>query len=416
MTADQPQLRNYLRTPVRVAGDLGLAAAALAAAFLARIHIPLPGTIGLLPPGRIHFFLDYWWLFGAAQIVSLYFLGLYDPPERNDPGGTSRALALACTLQGLALTAFFFLAARTFPRSILLIYLPLDYLLLRAWKATTKSWFPVRSRRVALIGGGSAAREIAASIRGQEHAHFTLAGYVPNPAGTPSGDPIPDPQLGPNLGTIDDLLALVAGGKVDDIVLAAEEVSWRTSLLDRLARSGTGRGSVLLVPGPFESLIGRTRFRWVRDIPLIQVAGATEWRINRPVKRAFDLTLGGALFLLAIPLMLLCALAVRLSSRGPVLFRQVRVGRGRRFFVLLKFRTMRLGAEEVNEERLASIDDPRVTSIGSFLRRLRLDELPQLVHVLSGKMSLVGPRPERPGFVERYLREVPGYAERFAVA
>lgn len=416
MTSDKPRLRTSLRAPVDVAGDIGLAVAVLAVAFLTRIHLPFPGTIGLLPPGRFHFFLDYWWLFGAAQVVSLYFLGLYDPPERVDPGGVGRPLALACILQGLGLTAFFFLAARTFPRSILVIYLPLDYLLLRTWKATTRSWFPLRARRVALVGSGSAAHEIAENIRVQKQANLALAGHVPSPASTPPDELTPDPQLGPRLGTIDDLLDLVARGEVDDIVLAAEEDSWRTSMLDRLAASGPNRGTVLLVPGPFESLIGHIRFRWVRDIPLIEVSGANEWRINQPLKRAFDLALGAALFVVAIPVMLSCAAAIFLSSRGPVLYRQVRLGRERKPFVLLKFRTMQIGAEEEDEERLASASDPRVTSVGALLRRLRLDELPQLLHVLSGKMSLVGPRPERPGFVETYLREVPGYAERFTVA
>lgn len=415
MTANQARLRTSLRAPVNIVGDLGLAVAVLAAAFLARIHFPFPGTIGLLPPGRFHFFLDYWWLFAAAQVVALYFLGLYDPPERSDPSGAGRPLALACILQGFALTAFFFLAARAFPRSILVIYLPLDYALLRAWRATTKTWFPLRSRRVALVGMGSVAHEIANSIRAQKQAHLALAGYVPSPIGTPSETPTTDPGLGPRLGTIDDLLDLVASGEVDDIVLAAEEGSWRTSLLDRLAATKPNRGSVLLVPGPFESLIGRTRFRWVRDIPLIEVSGPSEWRVNRPLKRAFDLVLGTALFAAALPVMFLCALAIFFSSRGPILYRQVRVGREREPFVLLKFRTMRTGAEDEDEERLASASDPRATPAGAFLRRYRLDELPQLLHVLSGTMSLVGPRPERPGFVERYLREVPGYSERFTV-
>jgi lipopolysaccharide/colanic/teichoic acid biosynthesis glycosyltransferase len=118
----------------------------------------------------------------------------------------------------------------------------------------------------------------------------------------------------------------------------------------------------------------------------------------------------------ASPAFAAVALVVRLGSRGPVLYRQVRVGRGRRPFVLLKFRTMREDAEAGGEEILAQHGDPRVVPGGAVLRRYRLDELPQLLNVLGGSMSLVGPRPERPGFVERYLKEVRGYAERFFVA
>jgi lipopolysaccharide/colanic/teichoic acid biosynthesis glycosyltransferase len=112
--------------------------------------------------------------------------------------------------------------------------------------------------------------------------------------------------------------------------------------------------------------------------------------------------------------MLVCAALVRLSSPGPVLYRQTRVGRGQQPFTLLKFRTMRSGAESGGEV-LATPGDPRLTPIGATLRRSRLDELPQLLNVLGGSMSLVGPRPERPGFVRAYLESVPGYAERFSL-
>ncbi|HKV11530.1 MAG TPA: sugar transferase, partial [Thermoanaerobaculia bacterium] len=111
-----------------------------------------------------------------------------------------------------------------------------------------------------------------------------------------------------------------------------------------------------------------------------------------------------------------CAVAVRLTSPGGILYRQTRVGRGQRPFTLWKLRTMRQDAEAESGEVLAQPGDPRLTPIGAFLRRFRLDELPQLFNVLRGTMSLVGPRPERPGFVQRYLKEVPGYAERFSLA
>jgi lipopolysaccharide/colanic/teichoic acid biosynthesis glycosyltransferase len=122
------------------------------------------------------------------------------------------------------------------------------------------------------------------------------------------------------------------------------------------------------------------------------------------------------MLLASLPLLAACAAVVKLTSQGPVLYRQQRVGRGGRPFQLYKLRTMHLNAEAATGEVLARPDDPRLTRVGSTLRRYRLDELPQLWNVLNGTMSLVGPRPERPGFVGRYLTEVPGYAERFAVA
>lgn len=133
-------------------------------------------------------------------------------------------------------------------------------------------------------------------------------------------------------------------------------------------------------------------------------------RTNWMAKRAFDVVVTGSLLLISAPVMALCALAVRLTSPGPVLFKQMRVGYGGRLFEILKFRTM-----EVNEdsEITWSVDhDPRITTVGRLLRPTHLDELPQLWNVLRGDMSVVGPRPERPAFVAKFSESVDGYDDR----
>jgi exopolysaccharide biosynthesis polyprenyl glycosylphosphotransferase len=157
------------------------------------------------------------------------------------------------------------------------------------------------------------------------------------------------------------------------------------------------------------------RYRWVSDIPLIEVISSRDGTLQRPAKRLLDLVVGGLLLLLALPAMLLCAVLIPLLSRGPVLYRQVRIGRDRKPFTLLKFRTMVPDAEAGRGEVLATANDPRLIPFGGWMRRTRLDELPQLLNVLGGSMSLVGPRPERPGFVEEFLDKIPGYAERFSM-
>jgi lipopolysaccharide/colanic/teichoic acid biosynthesis glycosyltransferase len=133
------------------------------------------------------------------------------------------------------------------------------------------------------------------------------------------------------------------------------------------------------------------------------------------VKRLIDLALAAVLFLLCLPLMLLLAALVRLTSRGPALYVQTRVGRGGRPFPIFKFRTMRHNCEKDSGARWARPGDSRVTWMGHFLRLSHLDELPQLANVLLGHMSLVGPRPERPEFVPQLTAAVPGYADRLAV-
>ncbi len=399
---------------LRLCGDAAATVAAFYAAFVVRIHLDIPFTQFQLPAQRIRFFASEWWLVLAGLLATLYFFGFYDSPSPAGQVERTRRLAAAVTTLGLALAGYYFLADREFPRSVLLIFVALDYPLLLAWRALMDRMYRIPRRRVALIGCGRAAVELATKIGRDDRPEVCVEGWVPAPSDAPPGAD-PHPALGPCLGSVEQLPQLLAGGRIDDIIFATEVQQWQTQLLDHLSRQGGSRGNVLMLPGPVESLIGRMRYRWVDDMPLIEVVRQSEWRVRRPFKRLLDLLGGTVLLLLSLPLLAICALAVRLNGRGPILYAQTRVGRGGAEFTLWKFRTMRPDAEDGGDEVLAAQDDPRLTRIGATLRRYRLDELPQLANVLHGTMSLVGPRPERPGFVARYRREIPGYAERFAV-
>jgi exopolysaccharide biosynthesis polyprenyl glycosylphosphotransferase len=378
-----------------------------------RVLAPLPFTQGLMPVERLALLHPAVPLVLVLQLVTLYLFGQYDSPEPRPRLLLAGRLLGATLAQGGALTAWLFFADRTFPRSVLLLYVALDWLLLAAWRTAAQQVYRPLRRRVAVAGCGQAAQELAAKIA-QHHWHgLDVVGHVHTPADPPPGVDEAEP-LGPCLGTLEELPERLRAGGFDDLILAAPAGAWQTRLVDLLAGARAEHTSVLLLPGPFESLIGRMRYRWVSDIPLIEVIGASEWNLHRPVKRVFDLAFASALLLAGSPLLLACAAAVRLTSPGPVLYRQTRVGRGQEPFTLLKLRTMHLDAEQ-GEELLATPGDPRLTPVGAFLRRTRLDELPQLLNVLAGSMSLVGPRPERPGFVRAYLARVPGYAERFSL-
>jgi len=401
---------------LRLAGDALLAAGGLYGAFLLRASVPLPFTQQLLPAERIALAAATGGLAAAVllQLATLYFFGFYDPPEPRPRLETARRLLPAVALQGLLLTSYYFLSNLVFPRSVLLVYLLVDLLLLAVWRTLLDRLHEPRRRRVALVGCSEEAQEIASKIGLFGYHGLEVLGYVTAPGETPLAPG--ERPLGPHLGGIEELPALVRDGRIDDVILATGAQDWRVRLIDELALLRPAGADVLLLPDPFESLVGRMRFRWVRDVPLIEVVNHSEWRIRRPLKRAFDLAAGLVLALLALPVMALVAAAVRTTSRGPVLYRQERVGRGGRRFVLWKFRTMRADAERDTGEVLAQPDDPRLTHLGGTLRSYRLDELPQLWNVLNGTMSLVGPRPERPGFVARYRQAIPGYSERLAVA
>jgi len=395
----------------RYLGDAASALVAWYGAVWLRVHVPLPLTIGLLPRDRLALVYPVPLLVVALQLLTLYFLGFYYSREPRPRLELAVRLLIAVGTQGLVLTAYFFLADHTFPRSVLLLYVAADWLLLLSWRALAQRLDVPPQRRVALVGNGAAAVELAFKI-GQHHWHgLHVVGHLREPGGGETSAGV----LGPCLGAVEEAAALLRAGAFDDLVIVAQSDTWQSRLVDQLAGSRPVHTSVLMLPGPLESLIGRMRYRWVSDLPLIEVMGAGEWRRpTRPWKRLEDLLGAGILLLLASPAMLVCALLVRITSPGPVLYRQTRVGRWQEPFTLLKLRTMRLDAER-DEEVLATPGDPRLTPIGALLRRLRLDELPQLLNVLGGSMSLVGPRPERPGFVRTYLGRVPGYAERFTL-
>lgn len=402
---------------LRLTGDLLAAAASLYGAFLVRIRFHLPFTEELLPSDRLALAASTGGVVTALvlQVATLYLFGFYDPPEPQPRMETARRLLPAVGLQGLTMTSFYFLTGAAFPRSVLVLYVVLDLALLLAWRLLLDRLDTPPRRRVALVGSGPEAVEIAAKIRQFGFHGLDIVGFA-TPPGEPPASAEDREVLGPDLGSLERIPELIREGRLDDVILAATPRDWRTGFIDALAAVRPAEADLLLLPGPFESLLGRMRYRWVRDIPLIEVVNHSEWRMRRPVKRLLDVAAGALLFLLALPVMAVCAAAVKLTSPGPVLYRQERVGRGRQSFTLWKLRTMQVDAERDTGEVLSHPGDPRLTPVGATLRRFRLDEVPQLWNVLNGTMSLVGPRPERPGFVQRYLREIPGYAERFAVS
>ncbi|MEO8276740.1 MAG: sugar transferase [Thermoanaerobaculia bacterium] len=413
-------------------GDLVVAWGAFYLAFQLRILAALPGSSQPLPVAKFAYFHLIWTWVVLAQPVALYFFGLYEMRNKRPRLEIARWVSVAIVFQTLTLATALFLADQIFPRSVLLLFALLNAALLILWRVTLQGWLRTPIRQVVLVGSGPAARDVARKIRAHHFHGLEIRGYLETPAAGRKSDPDADPEnsaaagsgavceshdadLGERIASAAELERLLAEGEVDDVILAPEADGWQIALLDEIAGHREHRPTVLLLPGPFESLIGTMRYRWINDLPLVEVMGEGDWRAPMPVKRVLDLAGAGVLALLSAPICLLVATAVRVSSQGPVLFRQQRLGRALRPFEVVKFRTMIDNAERESGEVLARRGDPRLTPVGGFLRRYRLDELPQLWNVFAGDMSLVGPRPERPGFVQQHLANVPGYAERFAV-
>jgi exopolysaccharide biosynthesis polyprenyl glycosylphosphotransferase len=395
------------------AGDMLAGFLAYLLAFILRVIVPLPLTQGFLPAIRFAEVNHHWLELVVAQVATLYFLGLYETRAVLRPKPHLAALAAAAVLQALLLIAvYFFRQDLVFPRSIFVVFACINAGLLMLWRlgcSALLGGYP--RRRVLLVGTNAAAAEVIAAIRGQRWLGLDVIGIAAS-----SRNGVRPTSLGdvPVLGRREELPMLCDRHAIDEVIIASDP-SWQDELLDAFSRTPRMRARVSVVPSPFEILIGRRETLRLHDIPLIEVLEDVPGGAGSVIKRLFDVGVAAILLVLTSPVMAVVALAVRLTSRGPVIFRQTRVGRNGRVFTILKFRTMHEEAESKTGPVLATPDDPRVTFLGRTLRATRLDELPQLWNVLRGDMSFVGPRPERPEFVDGYVREIQGYTERFKV-
>lgn len=259
-------------------------------------------------------------------------------------------------------------------------------------------------QRVLVVGAGEPGHIILDKIRHAPELGYKFVGFVDDlPLAQPASDHI--------LGGIADLPNLIRRHGIGDVIIALPSLSHQ-QLLDIVASCASERVNIKVLPDMFQIMSSEVTTSEFSGLPLLQVRDVQLRGWNLAIKRAMDLVLSALGIVLLSPLMMAIALAIKLTSPGPVFFTQERVGLDGRPFQLLKFRSMRPDAERETGPVWAGPTDQRRTRIGAIIRRLSLDELPQLVNVLLGEMSLVGPRPERPYFVEQFSRVIPRYADR----
>ncbi|HET8578782.1 MAG TPA: undecaprenyl-phosphate glucose phosphotransferase [Methylomirabilota bacterium] len=261
-------------------------------------------------------------------------------------------------------------------------------------------------RYAVVVGDGDLAAAVASRIQARPDVGIQMLGVVGEKSET-----VPGLRL---LGGYADLRAVLDANPVDHVILALahEDYGRLPGLLDAV---GDEPVTIHVVPDLFRFASLRGGVEEFEDMPFIHLRESPLHGWSRVAKRAFDIAFSLAVLLLLSPVLVAVALAVKLTSRGPVFYGQERMGLDGQRFRMLKFRTMRMDAEAETGPVWASARDPRRTPIGTFLRRFSLDELPQFINVLRGEMSVVGPRPERPVFVERFRRTVPGYMLRHKV-
>ena len=390
-----------------VAGETCLLLAAVAAAVYVRL-----GDLSALsqPDGMLRAML----IVGVCQ-VCLYYADLYDLRSIVDTRDLLVRLfqALGFTSAILALVYFWF-PDWIIGRGVFLIAAVLVISLVVAWRLAF-TWFMQRMgprERLLLVGTSPAAIELARELHERrQELGVEIVGFVdPDPMRV--GAPVINPGV---IGTVDDIPALIRFPGADRVVVSLSDARGKLPmdrLLDIRLQSGITFDHLASV---YEEYTGKIAVENLRPSWLIFSAGFRKTRALLAIKRALDLTLAVIGLIVAAPVMAIVAAVVKLGSGGPALYHQDRVGLNGRIFTVHKFRTMRQDAEVGTGPVWSQLNDTRITVVGRFLRASRLDELPQLWNVLRGDMSFVGPRPERPEFVENLTSTIPFYGQRHVV-
>jgi sugar transferase (PEP-CTERM system associated) len=366
-----------------------------------------------LPDANI--FLTSDGVYSIGLIVVTMVLGLYLNDLYTKVQVSSRVLLLQqlCFVLGAA----FLLEAmvsyvRPFLRMPLHVMVPgglLSLAILFGWRLLFSSYAlsVMGGEKILLVGSSPLLYDIARHVLGDPAKGFHVLGFVDD-------DCIDGLPGGKHLGRIESLREVVFATHPARIVVGMMERRNRLPVADLLDLRFSGY-LVEEVATAYERICGRVPIREIRPSQLIYSGETVRLRHAMLYQKATNTVVAILGIVISLPIMLLTALAVRLTSPGPVLYRQVSVGIGGKPFTLYKFRSMRTDAEAQTGPVWAQRNDPRVTPIGRFIRMVRIDELPQLFNVLKGEMSIVGPRPERPEFVKELFEQIPYYRQRHAV-
>jgi exopolysaccharide biosynthesis polyprenyl glycosylphosphotransferase len=365
-----------------------------------------------------------YWFFSALLVVAwMWTLSLID--SRSDraigTGSTEYIRIISASVRLFGIIAILaFLLRVDVARGYLLIAFPLGMLLLLLERWLWRQWLVVKrargeySARVVLVGSEGSVAQISDALRRTPSAGYLVVGACV-PLGVPGSD-VRGTDI-PIVGSVLSVSSALAAVHADTVAISSTD-DLPPSVVKRISwQLEAGRQHLVLAPSIIDVVGPRIQTRPVAGLPLIHVETPRYSKGQRLAKRGLDLLLASVGLVVLSPVMAGIALGIRFTTRGPVLFRQVRVGLDGREFRLLKFRTMVDNAEDLladlepqrdsgNEVLFKMRQDPRVTRIGRVLRRYSLDELPQLLNVLGGSMSLVGPRPSLPTEVERYADHV----------
>lgn len=353
------------------------------------------------------------WLIASVVQFCLYCVGHYDSRSYTDPWNLFLGIAQGLVAATLLLALLYFWVPKLMiGRGILLFTTFLIVLLIGGWRLLA-GWLTGRKprERLLLVGTGPQAVALARELfERRNELGVEIVGFI-DPDPERIGTPLINPGV---IGAIADIPAIAAAHQVSRVVVSVEDARGKLPM-DKLLKMKLSGVQFDHLASVYEEYTGKIAIENLRPSWFVFSKGfkKTEWVLA--AKRLGDVVVTVIGLVIGAPIMLLVAAAVKLTSPGPVFYHQARVGQNGRVFVVHKFRSMREDAEEGTGAVWATEGDSRITPVGRFLRKTRLDETPQLWNVLVGEMSLVGPRPERPEFVEGLTQQIPFYGERHIV-
>jgi exopolysaccharide biosynthesis polyprenyl glycosylphosphotransferase len=350
----------------------------------------------------------------AAVLIVFFFYRLYHRQRALsyvDQFYAIFAAASVGTIIAIAFISFFFKNQLDYPRLMMVYIWTLTILLAslgRVVQSRTQRSLQARGwgeQRILIVGSGEAGRVVMQKIRRSPDLGYRVMGFVDD---TPKVKAV---QNLPVLGKTEDLPALIEAEQINEVIIALPEATHQ-EILKIVGKCDQGKVAVKVFPDVFQIMASEVSIGDLGGLPLLAVRDTAlrGWRLI--LKRTIDLAGSAIGLILLSPFMMLLAILIKLESSGPVFYTQERMGLDGKRFMMLKFRSMRANAEQETGPIWARPDDDRRTRLGSILRRISFDELPQLINVMLGEMSLVGPRPERPIFVEQFKKSIPRYMDR----
>lgn len=399
---------NQFKKAVLVGGDILLLYASLWVTLLVRYQT-LPGK----DTWQQHF-MPFTVLFAVWMII-FYINGLYDiSASKNDVEFYNKLLRNLLINFGLAAAYFYLLTDKLFdikPRVVFFIFLGISGAALALWRFWYNNFVqhPGLLKKVLVLGMNDEAKELIREIVKKPQLGYLITDIVHD--GYDAAAEFPGVRLHSSTANLKHLLR---EGNIGTVVTVLDPRT-NPKLIRSLYESLAMRLQFFDLPTFYEILTGKIPVTNIGHIWFLENLAEGEKAFYEIAKRLFDIVFASLILLVSLPFLPLIALLIKLDSRGPALFRQTRTGLHGKPFSAVKFRSMEVGAEKDGEPQWAQRGDPRVTRLGRFLRKTRIDEIPQLLNVLKGEMSVIGPRPERPEFVRRLQDLIPYYNERCLV-